>query len=73
LALLTILYSNTRDQRQTFKFWKDDVIEQVQEHLAEKYPRQDMSIVTGSFEIKLARAISQRPTLTQNQSRGVRI
>jgi hypothetical protein len=68
-----VLQAFTRDQRQTFKFWKDDVIEQVREHLAEKYPRQDMSLVTGSFEIKLDRAISQRPTQTQNQSRGVRI
>jgi hypothetical protein len=32
-----------------------------------------MSIVAESFEIKLARAISQRPTLIQNQSHGVRI
>jgi hypothetical protein len=68
-----VLQAFTRDQRRTFKFWKDDVIEQVREHLAEKYPRQDMSLVTGSFEIKLDRAISQRPTQTQNQSRGVRI
>jgi hypothetical protein len=68
-----VLQAFTRDQRQTFKFWKDDVTERVREHLAEKYPRQDMSIVAESFEIKLARAISQRPTLIQNQSHGVRI
>jgi hypothetical protein len=46
---------------------------QVREHLDEKYPHQDMGIVVESFEIKMARAISQRPTLAQNQSRGVRI
>jgi hypothetical protein len=45
----------------------------VKEHLAEKYPNQDMSIVAGSFEIKLARAISERPALAQNHSRGMRI
>ncbi len=68
-----VLQAFTRDQRQTFKFWKDDVTERVRDHLAEKYPRQDMSIVAESFEIKLDRAISKRPTQTQNQSRGVRI
>jgi len=68
-----VLQAFTRDHRQTFKFWKDDVTERVRDHLAEKYPNQDMSIVAESFEIKLARAISQRPTLAQNHSRGVRI
>jgi|SRR5665213_327604 len=68
-----VLQAFTRDQRLTFKFWKDDVTEQVREHLAEKYPHQDMSIVVESFEIKLARAISEKQTLAQNHSRGVRI
>ena len=68
-----VLQAFTRDQRRTFKFWKDDVIEQVREHLAEKYPNQDMSIVAGSFEIKLARSICEKPTLAQNHSRGMRI
>ena len=52
---------------------KNDIVEQVKEHLAEKYPNQDMSIVAGSFEIKLVRAISEKPTLAQNHSRGLRI
>jgi len=43
----------------------------VKEHLAEKYTKQDMIFVAGSFEIQLARAISEKPTLAQNQSRGV--
>ena len=61
------------DERQLLSIWKNDIVEQVKEHLAEKYPNQDMSIIAGSFEIKLARAISERQTLAQNQSRGVRI
>jgi hypothetical protein len=68
-----LLKTFMRDQRQVLGIWKDDVIEQVKEHLTEKYPNQDMSIVAGSFEIKLARDISEKPTLAQNQSRGVRI
>jgi hypothetical protein len=32
-----------------------------------------MNIVVESFEIKLARAISERPAQTQKQSHGVRI
>jgi len=45
----------------------------VREHLDELYPRQDMGIVVESFEIKMARAISETRAVTQNQSRGVRI
>jgi hypothetical protein len=67
------LQAFVRDQHLVFKVWKDDLIAQVREHLAEKYPHQDMSIVVESFDIKLARDISQKPTLAQNQSRGVRI
>jgi hypothetical protein len=48
-------------------------VEAVKEHLVEKFPNQDMSIVAGSFEIKLARAISEKQTLAQNHSRGMRI
>jgi hypothetical protein len=55
------------------KVWKDDVNAQVKEHLAEKYPHQDMDIVAGSFEIKMARSLSQTYVNTQSQSRGVRI
>ena len=68
-----VLQTFTRDQRLVLQLWKSDVVAQVYEHLAEKYPHQDMSIVAKSFEIKLARAISQKPTLAQTQSRGVRI
>jgi len=49
------------------------VTAQIREHLEEKYPHQDMSIVVESFDIKLARDISCRETLTQNHSHGVRI
>jgi hypothetical protein len=45
----------------------------MREHLDELYPRQDMGIVVESFEIKMARAISETRAVTQNQSRGVRI
>ncbi|MGD0253505.1 MAG: hypothetical protein ABSC01_12515, partial [Verrucomicrobiota bacterium] len=56
-----VLQTFAHDQRKVFKLWKDDVTAQVREHLEEKYPHQDMSIVVESFEIKLARAISERP------------
>lgn len=65
-----VLKQFARDQRQVFKIWKDDLTTQVREHLAEKYPHQDMSIVAESFEIKLTREMSRRETLAQNQSRG---
>ena len=68
-----VLQAFVRDQRQVLKVWKDDVNAQVKEHLAEKYPHQDMSIVAESFEIKMARSISQTYVNTQSQSRGVRI
>jgi hypothetical protein len=68
-----LLKTFARDERQLLSNWKNDIVEEVKEHLAEKYPNQDMSIVAGSFEIKLARAISEKPALAQNQSRGVRI
>jgi urease gamma subunit len=68
-----VLQTFAHDQRQVFKVWKDDMAAQVREHLEEKYPHQDMNIVVESFEIKLARAISERPAQTQKQSHGVRI
>jgi hypothetical protein len=68
-----LLKTFARDERQLLSIWKNDIVEQVKEHLAEKYPNQDMSIVAGSFEIKMARAISEKPALAQNHSRGVRI
>ncbi len=68
-----VLQTFVRDQRQVLKVWKDDVNAQVKEYLAEKYPHQDMNIVAGSFEIKMARSLSQTYVNTQSQSRGVRI
>ena len=68
-----VLQTLARDQRQVLQVWKDDVTAQVREHLAEKYPHQDMGIVAESFEIKLARNISSRETLAQNHSRGIHI
>ena len=68
-----VLQTFAHDQRKVFKLWKDDVTAQVNEYLVEKYPHQDMTIVTESFEIKLARAISETRMHTQNESRGVRI
>jgi hypothetical protein len=62
-----------RDERHLLSIWKNDIVEEVKEHLAEKYSNQDMSVVAESFEIKLARAISERPAIAQNHSRGVRI
>jgi hypothetical protein len=68
-----VLQTFVRDQRQVLRVWKDDVTAQVREHLAEKYPGQDMNIVAESFEIKMARAISETRSVIQSQSRGVRI
>jgi hypothetical protein len=68
-----VLQAFMRDQRQVLNLWKEDVKAQVREHLDEKYPRQDMSIVVESFDIKMARAISETRMVTQNQSRGIRI
>ena len=68
-----VLRTFARDQRQVLQVWKDDVTTQVREHLAEKHPHQDMSLVVESFEIKLSRAISRRETLAQNHSRGMKI
>jgi hypothetical protein len=68
-----VLHAFARDQRQVLNLWKSDVTAQVREHLDEKYPRQDMSIVVESFDIKLARDISRRETVAQNHSHGVRI
>ncbi len=61
------------DQRQVLNLWKDDVKAQVREHLDEKYSRLDMGIVVESFEIKMARSISETRMHTQNPSRGIRI
>jgi urease gamma subunit len=68
-----VLRAFTHDQRQVLNLWKEDVKTQVREHLDEKYPRRDMGIVVESFEIKMARAISETRTHTQSQSRGIRI
>ena len=68
-----VLQAFLRDQRQVLNLWKNDVTAQIREHLEEKYPHQDMSIVAESFDIKLARAISHRPPLAQSQNHGVRI
>ena len=68
-----VLQTFVRDQRHVLRVWKDDVNAQVKEHLAEKYPHQDMNIVAESFEIKMSRSISQANANTQGQSHGVRI
>jgi hypothetical protein len=68
-----VLHAFTLDQRQVLTLWKNDVTAQIREHLEEKYPHQDMSIVVESFDIKLARDTSEKQTLAQNHSRGVRI
>ena|ERR1039457_7264022 len=68
-----VLQTFVRDQRQVLNLWKNDVTAQIRERLDDKYPHQDMSIVVDSFDIKLARDISRRETVAQNQSQGVRI
>jgi hypothetical protein len=68
-----VLQTFARDQRQVLNLWKNDLTVQIREHLDEKYPHPNMSIVVESFDIKLARDISRRETVAQNQSHGVRI
>ncbi len=68
-----VLQTFMRDQRQVLNLWKDDVKAQVREHLDEKYPHQDMGIVVESFEIKMARSISEAQAVIQSQSRGIRV
>jgi urease gamma subunit len=69
-----VLREFMRNQRQVLNLWKDDVKAQVREHLGEKYPGQDMGIVVESFEIKMARAISEtRMVAHQSQNRSIRI
>lgn len=68
-----VLREFLNDQKQVLNLWKDDVKEQVKEHLDKNYPRQDMSIVVESFEIKMSRAVSEIKSLAQNQSRGIRV
>jgi len=68
-----VLQTFVRDQQEVLNLWKSDVTAQIREHLDEKYPHQDMNIVVESFEIKLARDVSRRETVAQNQSHGVRI
>jgi hypothetical protein len=72
-SIRDVLRAFTHDQRQVLNLWKEDVKAQVREHLDEKYPRQDMGIVVESFEIKMARAISETRMHTQSQSRGIRV
>ena len=68
-----VLKTFTRNQRQVLTLWKDDLKAQIQEHLAEKYPGQDMNIVADSFECKMALAISETHKHAQNQSHSIRI
>ena len=68
-----MLQTFARDQRQVLNLWKNDLTVQIREHLEEKYPHQDMSIVVESFDIKLSRDITRRETVAQNQSHGVRV
>ena len=68
-----VLQAFMRNQRQVLNLWKDDVKTQVREHLDEKYPHQDMGIVVESFEIKMARSISETRAVTQSQSHGMRV
>ena len=68
-----VLRDFLNDQKQVLNLWKDDVKEQVKEHLDKNYPRQDMGIVVESFEIKMSRAVSEIKSLAQNQSRGIRV
>ncbi|HVU09450.1 MAG TPA: hypothetical protein VHG89_13005 [Verrucomicrobiae bacterium] len=61
------------DQKQVLNLWKDDVKEQVKEHLDKNHPYQDMSVIIESFEIKMSRAISEIKSLAQSQSRSIRV
>lgn len=68
-----VLKTFTHNQRQVLNLWKSDVTAKVKEHLAEKYPGQDMDIVADSFEHKMANAISETRVQSHNQNRGIRV
>lgn len=68
-----VLQAYTHDQRQVLNLWQGDLKAQLGEHLAEKYPDQEMGIVVESFEIKMARLISETRVVAQNQHRGMRV
>jgi len=68
-----VLQAFTGDQRQVLRLWKDDMKAQINEHLAEKYPGQDMSLVADSFEYKMTQAISETYVHAQSQSHGMRV
>jgi hypothetical protein len=68
-----VLQGFIRDQRQVLRLWKDDLNAQVKEHLAEKYPGQDMSLVADSFEYKMTQAISETYVHAQRQTHGMRV
>lgn len=68
-----VLKTFTRNQQQVLTLWKDDLKAQIQEHLAEKYPGQDMNIVADSFERKMALAISEIQRHAQRHGHGIRI
>lgn len=68
-----VLKTFTGNQRQVLTLWKNDVKAQMQEHLAKKYPGQDMDIVADSFEYKMSRAISETQIHTQRQGNGMKV
>ena len=72
-AVVECLPLKSGELKEVLNLWKNDVTAHVREHLEEKYPNQNMSIVVQSFEVKLARDISRRETLVQNHSRGIRV
>jgi hypothetical protein len=69
----TVLQDFIRDQRQVLRLWKEDMNALIKEHLAEKYPGQDMSLVSDSFEYKMTQAISKTYVHAQSQSRGMKV
>ena len=68
-----VLQGFIRDQRQVLRLWKDDMNALIKEHLAEKYPGQDMSLVADSFEYKMTQAISETYVHAQSQNHDMRV
>lgn len=68
-----VLKTFTSDQREVLRLWKDDLKAQIDEHLTEKYPRQDMNVVADSFEYKMAHAITETYAQAHSQSPGMRV
>ena len=72
---IEVLRAFTTEDRRALQIWTEDMAAQVNEHLAEKYPGQDMSRVAEGFMHRFTRPLSFKQTIakTHQQKHGRRI